>query len=157
MQSLRSLSRVAAATLLGTLAACADNITQAPGDAQAAVGVATSNGGRADATPTLNIVATSGFASVFSGPQPPTAGATYFTVEVNGAGFAAGEVFQSRHIGVNYGGGKFSFTNSIGQHPSDGSYRNIYSASCPSGMSEVYVVVQSAGRITESKHVSLPC
>ena len=59
-------------------------------------------------------------------------------------------------IGVR-SGSKTPLSTGIGPIPPDGTHREIYSASCPSGFSEVYSVVQTGGRTTESKHIVPAC
>jgi hypothetical protein len=162
MTSLGTLCRLTASTLLVATAACADDITQVAGQPQPAASpseTATNVSGTAAKPPTLVAVAISGTSSqLANGPlPPPSRPGLFYRVEVNGAGFPAGESMQSRTIAVTLDGSKLSPSSAGGVIPADGTYRAIHSASCPSQYREMYEVVTVGGRTTESNHVTLGC
>jgi hypothetical protein len=160
MKALRTLSRLTASTLLVTAAACADNITQGHRQPDPAAGTSEppANSSTASATPpTLDIKSTSGTSSQFlNGPATAPPGA-YYRVDVKGAGFPVGSGWQARVVSVFLDGQILALAAGTGVNPADGSFRIAYITNCPSRVREVYAVVVSGGRTTESKHIAPAC
>ena len=46
---------------------------------------------------------------------------------------------------------------SIGVTPANGTFRAIWGGGCPSQYQEMYLILISAGRTTESNHVKIGC
>ncbi|HEX7941589.1 MAG TPA: hypothetical protein VF488_07270, partial [Gemmatimonadaceae bacterium] len=157
MTSLGTLSRLAASTLLVASAACADNITQAarqPVDDSPAPATSVSNTGAKQ--PTLVVTAKYGTAADFAGMQlsPGDRPGYFFRIDYEGKDFPVGANVVTRVYGVVAPGSRANPVFAIGVIPADGSVRGIYSSSCPTGFTEMYVVELVNGRTIESNHVS---
>jgi hypothetical protein len=161
MTSLGTLSSLAGSTLLLVAsAACADNITQAKGqpidDSRAPATSASSSGAK---QPTLVVVAKYGSAADFAGMQlsPGERPGYFFRIDYEGKDFPVGANDVTRVYGVVAPGSRTNPVFAIGVIPTDGSVRGIYSSSCPTRFTEMYVVVAVNGRTTESNHVETAC
>jgi hypothetical protein len=158
MTSLGTLSRLAGSTLLLASAACADNITRAKG--QPVDGSPATSASSSDAKqPTLVVAAKYGTAADFSGMQlsPGSRPGYFFRIDYEGKDFPVGANDVTRVYGVVAPGSRANPVFAIGVIPTDGSVRGVYSSSCPTGFTEMYVVVMVDGRMTESNHVETAC
>jgi hypothetical protein len=154
------VSRMAGSALLVASAACADNITQAKGqpvDDSREPATSVSNSGATQ--PTLVVAGKYGTAADFAGMQlsPGSRPGYVFRLEYEGQDFPVGANDVTRVYGVVAPGSRAVPVFAIGVIPADGSVRGIYSSSCPTGFSAMYVVVTVNGRAIESNHVDTAC
>ena len=152
-----SIRRLAAATLLLIGAACADNVTQATFKYDVRDdGVQPS----ANSGPTPTLVATTAVGQSSDFPDPPGLGSRLglqYRVEVNGADFPVGADVVTHTYAISPSGAKTSVSMSIGVTPANGTFRGVWGGSCPSQYQEMYLILTTAGRTTESNHVQIGC
>jgi hypothetical protein len=153
MTSLRALSGLSASLLLLAAAACADDITQARAEAQAAASEPAPSANFSGPPPTLEISTrawNNGLTDI-----PPLSG--FYRVDVVGAGFPPGAGFESRTEVVFRDGMRWWLGGGRGVIPADGTFRTTHITNCPSRIREVYERVYSGGRWTESEHIAPAC
>jgi hypothetical protein len=117
-----AIRRLAAATLLVTGAACADNVTQAKFkyDVRADGAQPSANSGP---TPTLVATTAVGQSSDFTDPPGSYRLGLQYRVAVNGADFTPGADFVTRTMMVTASGAKMSVGLGIGVVPANGTLR----------------------------------
>jgi hypothetical protein len=76
---------------------------------------------------------------------------------VNGADFTPGADFVTHSMVITASGAKMSVGMGIGVFPANGTFRAARGGSCPSQYREMYDIVISGGRTTESNHVQIGC
>ena len=154
--TLFAIRRLAAATLLVIGAACADNVTQAKFkyDVRADGAQPSANSGP---TPTLVATTAVGTAADFTGPLGLSRAGLQYRVEVNGADFPVGADVVTHTYAISPSGAKTSVSMSIGVTPANGTFRGVWGGSCPSQYQEMYLILTTAGRTTESNHVQIGC
>jgi hypothetical protein len=153
MTSLGTLSRLTVVALLTAAASCADNITQGDSQAEPSASASEPAPSVSDLTPILDITTrawNNGTTDI-----PPLSG--FYYVEVNGTGFQPGAGYESRTVTVFLDGMVFQLGGARGVIPADGTYRIKHITNCPSYIREVYAIVKSSGKWTESKHIAPAC